>query len=160
MAHPLSLEARHQFRQRLRHEFALRCARNPRYSLRAFARWLRVDHSTLAALIRGTRPVTPALVIRLAVRLGCDASEVERYLQGQAAVAPPPFPSLADAILGVIGRVDFRPDTRWISRMIGVSVDEVVATLPDLLRTNQLAMVARRRWVVRTPAQHQVQPSS
>ena len=42
----------------LQKTFAERCRRNPQYSLRAFARALEIDSSTLSALLRRKRPLT------------------------------------------------------------------------------------------------------
>ena len=49
----------------LEREFARRRARNGRYSLRAFARDLGCDHSTLSQWMRGTRPLTRESVNQL-----------------------------------------------------------------------------------------------
>jgi predicted enzyme related to lactoylglutathione lyase len=41
------------FRELLQRELAKRCAENPQFSLRAFAKALRIDHSTLSQILRG-----------------------------------------------------------------------------------------------------------
>ncbi len=152
MTPPLSIPVQHGFRRRLQEELAERCSRNPRYSVRAFALSLRVDHSTLAQLIRGVRPITAATLVRLGVRLGLDQADIQGYLTGSIPPNPAGHPALAEAILGLIGRPGFRPDSRWIARTLGVTEDDVNRILPELLRTKRLAMTDRRRWLVHPPS--------
>src|SRR5947209_9956192 len=64
------------FRALLRVELARRCAKNPRYSLRAFARSLEIDHATLSQLLRGRRQVTRAAILRLGRRLGLEEADL------------------------------------------------------------------------------------
>ncbi|MGE0525511.1 MAG: TIGR02147 family protein [Bdellovibrionales bacterium] len=44
--------------EKLKQTFEERCRKNPSYSLRAFARSLDMDSSTLSAIMRGKRPIT------------------------------------------------------------------------------------------------------
>jgi transcriptional regulator with XRE-family HTH domain len=57
------------FRSYLEEELARRAGRNPRYSLRAFARHLGVDHSTLSQWLRGRRTISSRAIERLGARL-------------------------------------------------------------------------------------------
>ncbi len=50
----------------LQDEFERRRARNARYSLRAFARALEIDHSTLSKKVRGKRAVPDRTLEQLA----------------------------------------------------------------------------------------------
>ena len=54
--------------------------RNPNYSLRAFARSLKIDSSTLSALIRRKRPLTQKTAQRLIKNLGFENSEMIRAI--------------------------------------------------------------------------------
>ena len=58
--------------EQLRQELRRRCERNPRYSIRAFARALEIHPSTLAAILAEKRPLTRKTAIRLASRLAKD----------------------------------------------------------------------------------------
>lgn len=120
------------FRSLLARELARRSARNQRYSLRAFARHLRVDHATLSQWLRGRRPITPRTVALLAPRLGAAA--------GAAPDA---------AILALVPAAGFQADSRWIARTLGMSVDDVNMALQRLLRLGRLQMATRYAWVVR-----------
>jgi plasmid maintenance system antidote protein VapI len=89
-------------------EFARRRTRNPRYSLRAFARSVEVEHSTLSQLLRGERAVTWKSIERLARSL--------RWM--------------GTSLLPLSEEKRF--DSREFARQLGVSVDEVNVALTDL----------------------------
>src|ERR1700689_3559208 len=67
--------ARSKFAESLLAEFESRRRRNPRYSQRAFAKFLKTDHSTLAQILRGTRRVPTAKVREWSYALDLDAEE-------------------------------------------------------------------------------------
>ncbi|HLN29547.1 MAG TPA: hypothetical protein VK395_17495 [Gemmataceae bacterium] len=58
-ATPLCSTASSTFRLYLQAELGRRCAGNAQYSLRAFAKFLAIDHATLSQLLRGKRRCTP-----------------------------------------------------------------------------------------------------
>src|SRR4051812_15994259 len=68
------------FRQRLQEELAARCARNARYSLRAFANFLGIDHASLSQLLRGKRTMSEPSIRRLGARIGLIPAEIEHYI--------------------------------------------------------------------------------
>lgn len=125
-----------RFRDLLSDEYARRRAANRRYSLRAFARFLGVDHSTLSQLMRGRRRLMARAIARLGGRLGvgegiiraCGASEND------------------DAVLRAVGREGFRADSRWLAVHTGLPVDEVNVSLQRLLYGGALTMVSRTTW--------------
>jgi plasmid maintenance system antidote protein VapI len=61
--------------ERLQRELANRCRRNPHYSLRAFARHLEMDSSTLSAILRRKRPITQKSSQKLTIALGVQFPE-------------------------------------------------------------------------------------
>jgi transcriptional regulator with XRE-family HTH domain len=125
------------FRAVLRAEFDRRHAFNPRYSLRAFARALDVDHATLSQLLRGTRRLTAARVRTLGRRLQLPDAHIAEH----AAVED-------DArVLEAIGRIGFRASSRWVATVTNLPVDAVNVTLQRLLRQRLLTMASRDRWV-------------
>ncbi|MFN0056205.1 MAG: TIGR02147 family protein [Planctomycetales bacterium] len=156
------------FRSFLQSELAARCARNRRYSLRAFARQLEVDHATLSQILRGKRPLTRRAIETFAGHLNLDRASIERFLShaGQPddleqQVALREIRQLAQetaqaisewyhfAILELIHVREFRPDTRWIARSLGISTDEVCLALQRLLRLGLLEMASPTRWIDR-----------
>jgi hypothetical protein len=147
----------------LRAELSRRRAVNPRYSLRAFADWLGIDHSTLSQILRGARPAPAAAVRTWAARLGmgreeaemyvaastCDADAFEaqarqRHWLGEAAaiVANPAHWRL----LELVRCADFRPDMRWAARRLGLGVDEINDAVSRLLRLGMLGVDADGAW--------------
>ncbi len=51
------------------------------------------------------------------------------------------------AILELVRLQEFRPDTRWIARVLGISPDEVNVALQRLIHLNLLEMADRDRWI-------------
>lgn len=139
------------FRLFLQQELARRCARNPQYSLRAFANFLGIDHSTLSQLLRGRRTFSKAAIQRLAIRLGVEADTRARFVP-QAAKPAGDASRLTEetarllagwqhhAILELLHLDSFRPDSRWIARVLGITVDEVNIAVQRLLRLGLLRM--------------------
>jgi uncharacterized protein (TIGR02147 family) len=151
------------FRDRLQEELAARCGRNPRYSLRAFANFLAIDHATLSQILRGKRAVTPATVRKLGARIGLTESDIERYAQiatnKQEPTDATQYRDLAEdaarvfsnwhafAILELMRLKEFRPDVGWIERVLGISADEIQVALQHLIRLNFLNMESPGKWV-------------
>jgi transcriptional regulator with XRE-family HTH domain len=156
------------FRERLLQEFALRRGKNPRYSLRAFAAFLGVDHSTLSQILRSKRPISDAGILSWSARLGLDKEEVSVYLA--AARLPDGAKArqqeqlrhwTADAIRVMTERVHWqmwklaaapgiRADCRWIAERTGASVDQVNLALTTLLRLRLLTVSSDGAWVEST----------
>jgi len=151
-----------RFRQFLQEELATRCARNPRYSLRAFARYLKLDHSTLSQLLRGRRRFTARTVERIAGRLSLAPAVITQFVELER--TPPESwaarelrqlsrdasRSLAEwhhpAILELTRLVSFRPDVRWIARVLDLSVDDVNVAVTRLARLGLLDMQSPTTW--------------
>lgn len=64
----------------LKEELKRRAERNPRYSIRAFARALNIHPSTLAAILSEKRPLTPKTAERLLSNLGMDPVERQKMI--------------------------------------------------------------------------------
>ena len=126
-----------RFRELLRDEFERRRLRNRRYSLRSFARFLGVDHSTLSQIIRGRRRLTPRAISHMGARLGVAAGVLRECAAGEN-----------DAVvLRVVTRASFRPDVRWIAVRTGLTIDAINISLHRLLHGRALTMIARDSWV-------------
>jgi uncharacterized protein (TIGR02147 family) len=151
------------FRLFLQSELARRCTRNSQYSLRAFALHLDVDHSTLSQWLRGRRPMTLRTIEALGQALRLPASTIEQYVDNARRepedIAPrnagvltgDTLAAISDwyhfAILELTHLAEFQPDSRWIARVLDISVDEVNVALQRLIRLDLLDMAARDRWV-------------
>lgn len=153
------------FRHFLADRFEAAQRQNPRYSLRAFARQLAIDHATLSQVLRGRRPITRKAVRRIGAKLGLSEPLISFYarrLDNQnGAVAGSPavqlsldtFHVISDwyhaAISELVHLRNFRPDSRWIARSLGITVNEVNIALQRLLRLGLLQMVGAK-WIART----------
>ncbi len=124
------------FRVLLQSELDRRRAANPRYSLRAFARALAIDHATLSQMLRGKRRLTTRKVSAIGRKLRLPDHAIAEH----AALEH------EDAILAAIDRPGFRADSRWLASVTGIPVDAVNTTLQRLLRKRKLTMTSRDRW--------------
>jgi transcriptional regulator with XRE-family HTH domain len=125
------------FRAVLQAEFDRRRAANRRYSLRAFARYLAIDHATLSQLLRGKRRLTARNVRALGPKLRLTDAVIAEHcaIEHEAAV------------LAAVTRPGFRADSRWLATIAGVPLDDVNVALQRLLRKRKLTM-ERSRWAV------------
>jgi transcriptional regulator with XRE-family HTH domain len=148
------------FRERQEQEFAARRAVNGRYSLRAFAGLLGVDHATLSQILRGRRSVPLERIGLWARKLKLSDEEaavyaaVARVLDEQARVSQEALRHWASEMLSLLSdRVhceilrlthakNFKSDSRWIAEQTGVGVDDVNIALSRLLRLGLLETTA------------------
>jgi transcriptional regulator with XRE-family HTH domain len=124
------------FRLFLQHSLAERRARNPQYSLRAFAQRLDIDHSTLSQWMRGRRPLTAKTIETLGRRLRLPAKHIRVFVEHRNVSGPDL------AILELTRHASFNPDSRWIAKQLGITVDEVNIAIQRLLRLDLLQMGA------------------
>jgi hypothetical protein len=117
-------------REFLQREFKRRQSRNPRYSLRAFARHLDCDHSTLSQWIRGVRPISGESVDHVCHRLGISGMDRRRICE------------LTDADLLVLetARSGASRTSPALADELGMTVDEVNLSLTRLMRLHALRM--------------------
>ncbi|HEY6393604.1 MAG TPA: helix-turn-helix transcriptional regulator [Bryobacteraceae bacterium] len=160
------------FRERLLREFETRRRKNPRYSLRALAAFLETDHSTLSQILRGSRRVPVRRIRGWARKLGIDQEETIVYIaaehepdtrtaQRQHQLRQWTAEALAIAnqrahweILRLCRAPEFRADSRWIARQIGVDIDQVNLAFSRLLRLRLLEVSASGQWKDLTGAPH------
>ncbi|MCI0389292.1 MAG: DUF4423 domain-containing protein [Acidobacteria bacterium] len=156
------------FRLYLQAELARRCSSNAQYSLRSFALHLGINHSTLSQLLRGKRPLTPRTIEKLGLRLGLERAEIEAFVAYETLSNTSPSVVsnqirqlandaarlLSDAvhrtILELTQLEDFKPDSRWIARVLNLPVDEVNIALTRLIRLGLLEMTSHNRWLDRS----------
>jgi uncharacterized protein (TIGR02147 family) len=155
------------FRLFLQAELGRRCNKNPQYSLRAFAKYLGIDHATCSQLLRGKRTLTPQTILKLGTRLGLDRAAVDTYLAHETywrndsadegvkgeiqQLANDAANVIADwyhyAILELTRLHNFRPNSLWIARVLDITPDEVNLAVSRLARLGLLEMVSRDRWI-------------
>jgi transcriptional regulator with XRE-family HTH domain len=125
-------------REAIAAEFNRRRSSNPRYSLRAFARAMGVNHATLSRLLSGLRPIQARTIQVLARPMRWSDSQVMAMIAAEDAAA----------VIHAVAKPSFRPDSRWIASVSGISIDRVNVALQDLLRTRRLRMPAANQWLV------------
>jgi transcriptional regulator with XRE-family HTH domain len=152
------------FCQRLCRELKLRQTRNSRYSIRAFAAFLRTDHSTLSQIMRGARRVPTNRIGAWGKKLGMGEEEITFYAAAESApdadeharheqlrhwttealsiVREP----IHFQILELSRSPNFRADCRWIAAQLNVSVDGVNIAFSRLLRLRLIAANSRNTW--------------
>lgn len=130
------------FREALHTEFLARRRRNARYSLRAFARFLGVDHSTLSQILRSRRSLSPRMVALLGRKLGLSATFVAEARHQQ----------IAESVLRLTRSKSFRPNSRWIATRTGLPLDAVNSALDHLIRHGDLVMDSTEHWTTTRPA--------
>jgi hypothetical protein len=117
-------------------ELQQRRQRNPRYSLRAFARRLGTHHTTLANILYRRRRLTPRAIRLLGAQLGLSANRI-----AGACIA-----ENASTILRLVIDERFRPDSRWLAMMTGIALDDVKVALHRLLYERRMRMTAQGTW--------------
>lgn len=152
------------FSQQLSREFESRRKRNSRYSIRAFAAFLRTDHSTLSQILRGVRRVPVGRIGAWARKLGMGDEEITLYIAAEstpdraaherheqlrhwtaeaASIACEPIHL---KILELSRKPNFRADCRWITSQLNVNVDEVNIAFSRLLRLRLMAANGPDKW--------------
>jgi transcriptional regulator with XRE-family HTH domain len=71
------------FTEFLKTEYERRTRVNPRYSIRAFAKALRSDSSTLSRILRGMRHPSPRFIRVIGNQLGCDPRVIDTFIERQ-----------------------------------------------------------------------------
>lgn len=69
-------EEKTSFRYWLQRQFAERCKKNPRYSLRAFARFLSMDPSSLSQILSGKRSVSKKKIQLICQRISVQEQDL------------------------------------------------------------------------------------
>jgi len=134
-------------RQYMIDELAARVRRNPRYSLRSFARCLGQDPSVLTKLLSGKRSIGPRLARSLGAGLGFAVSSSASYMP----VPLDRFKIVADwyhfAILELMKVRDFRPDAAWVAGALGLATKTVTEALERLEKAELLAKQPDGSWI-------------
>ncbi len=157
------------FEKYLKQEFEKRHAKNPSYSLRAFARLVNHDPSSLAKIIAGQRSVRPALAKKLGEKLGVPTEVLEKFTllapfdarnkEVQLDYEPLEWDLFQmitewhhDAIL-LLSEVDgFTPSEDWVAKKLGISTEQVRLALGRLSRLGLIKLNPGGGWEVTTTA--------
>ncbi|MBT3982532.1 MAG: TIGR02147 family protein [Bacteriovoracaceae bacterium] len=147
----------------LQQELLRRCRINPNYSLRAFARSAGINHSTLSQIIRGKRPLTEKSILKLCKGLNFGPEETSGYIEGfrettgkdvnqknYHQLTIDAFQVISDwyhwAILELIKVQEFQASSKWISKVLGISINEVNVAIERLKRLEILEVDENGKW--------------
>ncbi|NUM58712.1 MAG: TIGR02147 family protein [Bdellovibrionaceae bacterium] len=142
-----SNEERLNFRLWLQRQFTERCKRNPRYSLRAFSKYLCIDPSSLSQILSGKRPLSKKNVQNICQKLLATPKDLQSFgLMTLEQVTDPNYIQLTQdnfavisewyhyAILELTYISGFKTDTKWISKKLSITTEEAKSAVERLKR--------------------------
>ncbi len=173
------------YRAILREELQVRCEKNPRYSLRAFARDLMVSSSRLSEVLSGRYGLSREAAKKIAAKIGwnesecalfCDlvdsehgrAKKTKAAAKSRLASNAPQYQQLTldsfrvisdwyhYAVLELTLVHDFESDPKWIARRLGIS-EHIVAMAIDRLK--RLDLLIEEKGVLRATDGFTASPS-
>lgn len=131
----------------LQEEFTRRCAVNSRYSLRAFAKSLELDASTVSKMLSGKRRISRVMLRKIEEKLGMafifDAEGMQENLgKRYTLLSKDLFRVISDwyhfAILDLTLLKTFVSNPEWIAHQLGISVIEASSGIDRLKRLELL----------------------
>ncbi|KYG61408.1 hypothetical protein AZI86_16985 [Bdellovibrio bacteriovorus] len=151
------------FRTFLRDELLKRTKKNPSYSLRAFAASLGMDASTFSKILKGKRPIGKKTIEQIGKKMGLSDQDISAYQratkeideetqlqQHYLTLAADQFTIIKDwyhfAIRSLISTNGFKPDRRWIAKVLELSVKEVDEAVERLLRVGLITVDKNGQW--------------
>lgn len=155
------------YREVLRRTLKERCARNPRYSLRSFARDLGLSPSRLSDVLKGRYGISRKAALEIAPKIGMNSQETERFCDqveslhardrkkreaalGRLAKRSLQYRELSleaqkvmsdwyhHAILQLCLTKKFQNDPEWIARQLGLPSTMVSDAIERMQRLNLL----------------------
>jgi uncharacterized protein (TIGR02147 family) len=146
------------FRVYLKNELARRCAKNPAYSLRAFAKLLGISHTSLSQVLSGKRPLTQKSQLQMAEALALSPEQLIGFQISKDISFEEQFKGLDleqfdifadpihDAILELTHLKYFKPQTAWIATVLDVNAHQVSAAVDRLVRVKLLKIERNGKW--------------
>lgn len=144
-----------QFVEYLRAELVQRCKRNPKYSMRAFAKTLGVESSFLSKILNGKRRLTEKSIERFSLKLGLSPEKMNKFIPVSSSLSKEKqieykklglmeFEVISEwyyfAILELVQVKDFKASPQWIAKMLGLTVYQAKHALDILLQLNYLKL--------------------
>lgn len=136
----------------LNRKFITKCEANPSYSLRAYARDLKIDATLLSRLMKGQRQFSSEMVQRIVSELNLPLETVRQSQMGKV-LNEVAFNAISKwyffVILELFSIPKFKSDAKWISKRIGLGLVETHAALQVLSDAGHIDM-SKKRWALRT----------
>jgi uncharacterized protein (TIGR02147 family) len=153
---------------RLKEEYLKRRKRNPDFSLRSFAKWLRISPAQLSQILSGKRPLTQKTAAQLSERLGFSPKEKLEFLSysskeisselirsrstKQFNMDEEQFRIISDwhhfAILSLTRLPNAKDDPRWIAKKLKITPAQANEALSRLRRLGILSVSPEFRQVI------------
>ena len=143
----------------IREALAERCRRNPRYSMRAFARASGVSHTVLSLVLSGKRPLSKKAAAKMATFLELapdrraaltSRGPIEACADDRQSITLDTFELIAGwehyAILSALELPDARFEPRWLARRLDIGELESKLAMERLQRTGLVERTADGRW--------------
>ena len=130
---------------------------NPSYSLRAFAKKLGLAPGALSHLMSGGRKISKKMALRLATILELEGKELEQFISSFSSVNSPNHQATNleyvklqmdqyaviskwyhMAIMSLVKLDDFQYDTQWISKRLGITVEQTQKAIARLINIGLL----------------------
>lgn len=130
-------------------EFANAQVRNPKYSMRAYAKKVGVGQSAISEILSGKRPITRKTAEKILIGLDKSPIEISEVLQSEPinqqkykSLDMDTYHMIADwyyyAILSLAETVDFESSVDWIAKRLGISISTAGEATQRLLRLGLL----------------------
>ncbi len=140
----------------LRQELQFRQEKNPRYSIRSFAKSLSIDQSFLTKILNGSRLPSTNLIQKTNRRLKSDMLQAEKKAPQTADLytrIEDTFHLIADwyhfALIELIRTDNFVPDEKWICRRLGINQTQLQLAVSRLVRVGLLE-IQNKKWILKT----------
>ncbi len=143
----------------LQNELTHRCKKNPRYSLRSFAKYLNVDAGNLSRAMRGQTQLSKKYVDRISKALCIDPVVKKTYKQNSVShknkknfelVPDDVFEIISDpihyAILDITSLEDFKSNIDWLSKRLKITKTQATLGVQRLLSTGLLCTNEKGQW--------------
>ena len=138
----------------LQKELVSRCKKNPNYSLRAFARYLSVDPSSLSQYISKKRKASPKMKIRIAKKVGVTESQLKAFStktnideleEHYQLIELDKFHYISEwyhiAILELSNTNNFSYSPQKIASRLGITTEEAKAAIKRMIRLKLIKKV-------------------
>ncbi len=145
-------------------EFASAQARNPNYSMRAFAKKIGISQAAISQILADKRPVTKKCAEKILRGLDKTPAELSEILHPESdsnlsfkAIDMDTYHTIADwyyfAILSLAETRDFQSSTRWIAERLGISEKRAAEAISRLQRLDLINRDPKSKKLVPTGMQ-------
>lgn len=145
------------FRKILQQELTKKIAKNPNYSLRAFADYLEVSHATLSRVLTGKRNMSTKTIRKIANKLdlspaqlaltnGVNKERIPSYYLIQEDIFNSVSEWYYDAILELTFINQFEMSYENISKALSISLEQTQYALETLIRLNLIKKIDENKY--------------